>query len=664
MQAVLARCVYLVLLIALPQALFAATITVTGTGSVVADDGVCSLREAITSANTNTASGALAGECPAGGASGDIIQLTVDVVLTEVDSDNVGPNGLPTISSAILIQGNGHSVRRDSTAPDFRFFYVSSSLKLENTTLSNGRQNSGGAIFTNGSLTLSNSTLSGNRSTPSSGGAIYVIGNGSVTLTDSVLSGNSAMNGGGAIFSFQRAVYIRSSILSGNQSQFGGAISLEGGLLQIDQSTLSDNSANVNGGAINGRSTGPITIENSTISGNQAANSGGGIYLLDAGSASVGNSTFSHNSAGISGGAIYYNFTPFFNLRLSTLAGNSTDGDGAGIAFGGSGSFLNAVDSILANSAGGANCFGSITSSGGNLADDTSCILIPGTLTGLEMTLADNGGPTRTHALLSGSNAINNASPNLSYPGDQRGATREDGYDSGAFEFRACPDLVFSGTTLAGVLNTQNCQKIQLGPDYTVAETGALTLRAGKSIAVVSGLTVASGGTMALTVDGGLQATKRVFVTSLGYTGGEIGGLSGADAICQSHADAASLPGTFKAWLSDSSSGPEDNFSRAGLPYLRVDEVRVADSWKDLTDGSNLQATINLDENGDNATVVVWTSTLTDGSKNPANANCTNWTSNAGQGSYGVSFQAIFTWTDALDENSCDNVQALYCFEQ
>ena len=48
------------------QPAYAVTITVNSTGDVIADDGVCTLREAITAANTDTASGAMGGECIAG----------------------------------------------------------------------------------------------------------------------------------------------------------------------------------------------------------------------------------------------------------------------------------------------------------------------------------------------------------------------------------------------------------------------------------------------------------------------------------------------------------------------------------------------------------------------------------------------------------------------
>ena len=66
------------LLIALVSAgAVAATITVNSTSDVAANDGKCTLREAITATNTNTASGAAAGECPAGGAAPVTINFNI-----------------------------------------------------------------------------------------------------------------------------------------------------------------------------------------------------------------------------------------------------------------------------------------------------------------------------------------------------------------------------------------------------------------------------------------------------------------------------------------------------------------------------------------------------------------------------------------------------------
>ena len=80
----------LVGLLVLPQTLAPAVITVDGTDSTIAVDGVCSLREAINNANSN--SDTSGGDCVAGDdlpSGGDTIELTADVTLTSVDNTRI-----------------------------------------------------------------------------------------------------------------------------------------------------------------------------------------------------------------------------------------------------------------------------------------------------------------------------------------------------------------------------------------------------------------------------------------------------------------------------------------------------------------------------------------------------------------------------------------------
>lgn len=95
-----------------------------------------------------------------------------------------------------------------------------------------------------------------------------------------------------------------------------------------------------------------------------------------------------------------------------------------------------------------------------------------------------------------------------------------------------------------------------------------------------------------------------IFVTSTSYTG-KLGGLSGADAICNERAKAAGLVGVYQAWLCDGRTAPATpgRCNQAGVPYLRTDGARIADDWANLTDGSLLLNSINRDEFG---TAVVW----------------------------------------------------------
>jgi hypothetical protein len=155
-----------------------------------------------------------------------------------------------------------------------------------------------------------------------------------------------------------------------------------------------------------------------------------------------------------------------------------------------------------------------------------------------------------------------------------------------------------------------------------------------------------------------------VFVTSTLHTG-NLGGLTGADAICQARAAAADLPGTFKAWLSDGSASAGDRLTHADVPYVRVDNIKVADNFNDLVDGA-LDAPIAVDELGGSHVGVVWTGTLA-GGQTFIFATCGNWTV-GGLPLAGFVGEATATgaeWTGVPPSDiSCATAARVYCFEQ
>jgi len=175
---------------------------------------------------------------------------------------------------------------------------------------------------------------------------------------------------------------------------------------------------------------------------------------------------------------------------------------------------------------------------------------------------------------------------------------------------------------------------------------------------------------------------KKVFVTSGAY-GGNLGRLAGADSICQNLANAAGLPGTYKAWLSDSINSPAGDpdatppipprFTFSKAPYKTVTGVLIANDWNDLTDGT-IQNPINVNEiGGVNNNEEVWTNTDIYGriySCDPffsGGCSCLNWTSSEHSLNYvgwtGNSGQTDYSWIDSLGA-FCNGVNRLYCFEQ
>ena len=107
---------------------------------------------------------------------------------------------------------------------------------------------------------------------------------------------------------------------------------------------------------------------------------------------------------------------------------------------------------------------------------------------------------------------------------------------------------------------------------------------------------------------------------------GNLGGVAGADAICSAQAAAAGLTGTYLAWISDSGTSPSQRFVQAPAGYVRVDGMRVACDWADLTDGT-IQNPINKTESGGAPFSSVWSGTTTNGTS--TGTDCNGWTTNS-----------------------------------
>ena len=347
----------------------------------------------------------------------------------------------------------------------------------------NSTTGSGGGIYQAGGgvLTLISVTVSNNQSVHS-GGGIYLF-NGSVSVEDSTISGNqvTANGGGGGInigssatgFSFSHTTISGNTAFSG-----GGGVAIEAGSGTFSHVTLASNTAPSSGGGMFVAGTPTVTVSESTFIGNTAGGDGGGAYVGGTASMSMvrctlsGNASNATGSPGGGGGIFFSNSTR--TLTNSTVSGNSAKADGGGLfsympgssatltavtiadntpnsdgTGGGSGGGLyiyngtvTLAGSIVADNT-GAECVrsaGSLVSSGYNLSSDASCELdgpgdLPSTLAGLGP-LADNGGPTQTHALLPGSQAIDASSIVICPTIDQRGFPRPVGAecDIGAYE--------------------------------------------------------------------------------------------------------------------------------------------------------------------------------------------------------------------------------------
>ena len=501
-------------------AIFAAALALAGGPAVAATipvGGGCSLIHAIQSAN---------GDLPVGGC---VAGSGHDTILLQSNIDMSGAfsgfNALPKLASDMTIDGQGlYTLRITGGAASLRFFnHDAGTVTLRGITFRDGRMagsGQGGAFTANsnatmiveecefinnvaaqggaftfgpsspfaGSLTVRDSRFENNTAHGGAGGAISSqTTHHDVTIQRTVFVGNTSPNSVGGAFArgpvgtavFEDCEFTDNSALQGGAIYFGG--SAPGNVVNIWRSSFSSNSAD-KGGAIGLNGARTLFIRESTLDSNTATTWGGAIWADGGGAGGFVetiNTTLSGNSAGSRGGAIYVGHFPGV-LRSSTVIDNSAP-QGAGFyGFGGPGD-LYAYWSLLANAANGANCQfngASLFDFGGNLVDDGTCGGTVGPITGLDPVLADNGGPTLTHALLAGSNAIDSA-PTCTLPTDQRGMARDDGAcDSGAYEFEATyfpppvPDgvsgapLLFDRTNLAGTAIDVYWDASCNAPDY------------------------------------------------------------------------------------------------------------------------------------------------------------------------------------------------------
>ena len=333
--------------------LMAGTINVDLEEVEIDPDGDCSIAEAIINANDDTDTHA---DCDPGFPGLDTIILPppapqsglFEFELTGAPGsfDKDGRNGLPSIESEIVIEGNGQTIERDdglgcsfddSSDPDeFRIFHVSflGSLTLNDLTLKNGcvdgtgNEARGGAIFVEsdelfssagfccfgsgepfgaGTLTLNNVTIE-DSSANYDGGAINLMDATSITATDSSFDGNFAAEDGGAIHleAFTEASFTNTDFTGNESDDSGGAISTdEFSEAVILGGTFSGNSADEDddccgdGGAI--FFVGNLLIRDAYFEYNTAEN-GGAVLIF--GSYAIENSTFFDNEAQESGGAL------------------------------------------------------------------------------------------------------------------------------------------------------------------------------------------------------------------------------------------------------------------------------------------------------------------------------------------------------------------------
>ncbi len=309
--------------------------------TVVNGDGLCTLREAILNAELDNRSSST--DCAAGSGA-DTITFSLSGTIILNSGLGISTAGGLTIDGekGITISGNEFVGARLLTVD------APGVLALQHLTITNGVN---GSISSSGTMTISHSTIS--NAFPA------IFNNGTMVISVSTVSDNLIEGHGG--------------------------------------------SGPIGSGIHNG---GTMTISNSTVSGNIVGGkpafegiSGGGIYNGKEATLTISNSTVSDNSCGrfctiVSG---------IYNEGTLTLIHSTVSDNGPGIFNSGT---LKLYTSLIAD-----GCVGPITSLGYNLDQTGTCGLTgPGDQSNLDPRvdpagLKDNGGPTKTIALCTGSGA-------------------------------------------------------------------------------------------------------------------------------------------------------------------------------------------------------------------------------------------------------------------
>jgi hypothetical protein len=468
------------------------TIIVTTTSDLIADDDLCSLREATIAANTDSAFH----DCPAGNGADTIIfssslpqPATFSLTLGGANEDSSLSGDLDLLGTLTITGLGATTTILDGNASDrILDIQTGAHITLSGMTIQNGHPPGtgvGGGIKVLGLLTMNDSVvedsqpggihndagglLLNNVSISNNTGGYGLVNQNHASL--SYDGGQVSGNQGGGIFNQASTANLSNLSISTNTGG-GGVFSSGFSLtkLTIDHTLISSNTSTSNGGGILNEGIGAVAnISTSRISGNQADVVGGGVSnngimtiittTLDqnqsqsgggidhgGGNLSLTNVTISSNAVFDNGGGLYNRSDSV--LTNVTLTGNTANGPGTGGNIFNDTAQLTVRNTIVANSAADGNCFNSegfIHSGGHNLDDMDTCeFTAPGDLVNTPALLGplqNNGGTTPTHALIKTSSAIDEGDNALCPDTDQRGITRPQGLacDIGSYEFNIAP---------------------------------------------------------------------------------------------------------------------------------------------------------------------------------------------------------------------------------
>jgi len=330
-----------------------------------------------------------------GAQEGGVITVMGNVKATHHSNNN----GAISVTTSLTIKGSGlatvlNANKNTGSKPGHRIFTVENDgkLTLENITLTGGMATGttledkfgggifvkerceanlknctikscaadkfGGAICSEGKLTLDGSTIGGssaNANEAEYGGAICVRIKGSVTMKSGFLMANKVTASGGGVYvegSGASFAMTGGEIKSNHAASGGGGVCVHRGTFTLSGSaSIESNTASGDGGGIYVDSTGKLVIEGGSIKSNMLTNTsgsgnGGGVYVYGGGSPEVRldmrGGSIEGNSAGKqgsnykgSGGGVYIQSSTFTMTGGEIKTNNAKNGGGVALDEGG-----------------------------------------------------------------------------------------------------------------------------------------------------------------------------------------------------------------------------------------------------------------------------------------------------------------------------------------
>lgn len=321
--------------------------------------------------------------------------FTLDGVIVRNNTAEIHGGGLySTDSTATIIDS---TFENNSTEMDGGGVSVfNGSLDMTGGAISNNSTelDGGGLSMESAIVSLTQVSVSENTATEEGGGINVIGSDAELRVFASTIANNTATNEGGGIRAVGVTVGLMDTTVSGNTTTLdGGGLFSDTSIVELQNSLFANNAASEDGGGISSNGfTGMLNVSNSTFSGNTSLLSGGAIYNAAAGGTTLVNATLTANSAGTLGGGI--RSTTLTNLGNTIVAQNTAVTEGFDV----SGAYFTLGNNLIGRVEGSSGLF---FAQNDDQMGFSFSVLDPGL-----QPLADNGGPTLSHALLAASTAI------------------------------------------------------------------------------------------------------------------------------------------------------------------------------------------------------------------------------------------------------------------